>query len=198
MLNNEIEKIWQNSNKFEVVEFDKAELQGELNKNLQYFDRLVKRRNIRENIGAALVMILSGAGLFIFNSLLSQIGMIIGVLYGALVIIMLWKTKQKRPLAYGLPTIEFLKKYRDYLAGERNLASNVIYWYLAPPYIACLLFFIGEEISIIHLAINLLGILALYSFIFFRNKKGVKKTFNPLIEKVDQAISELTIETDYI
>ncbi len=195
MLNNEIEKIWQNNSEFEVVEFDKAELRDELKKQLRHFDRLVKRRNIRESIAAVIVIILFGAGLFLFSSLLSQIGMIIGVLYGALVIIMFWRAKQKKPIEYGLPTIDYLKKYRNYLAEERKLASNVLYWYLAPPYIACLLFFIGEEISTIHLVLNMLGIFALYAFILIRNKKGVKKTFNPLVEKVDHAIRVLNNET---
>jgi hypothetical protein len=193
MLNDELDRIWQEHSKNEEVKFDRVELLADLNNQLNRFDRTIKNRNRRESIAAVIIIILFGAGAFYFTELLSRLGMILGVLYGVLVIVVFKRVKRSKPLIEGLPTADYLKQYKLYLVNEQNLLKNIIVWYLAPPYIACLLFFIGEGISSIHLALNLFGILILYAFVYFMNQKGVKKHFNPLIKSVDQTINELNM-----
>lgn len=191
MLNDELERIWQNSTKAESVKFDKTEFLIDLNLQLKRFDRILKNRDRREIIAAAIVILIFGTGAFFFTEILSRIGMVLGALYGVLVIYVFKNVKKHRPTSYALPIKDYLVEYRQYLAKERNLLANVIYWYLLPPFIACLLFFIGQNMSITQLAVYMLIIFCIYAFIFFLNKLGVKKSFGPLIKKLDEAINDI-------
>jgi len=191
MLNDELERIWQYSTKAESVKFNKTEFLTDLNMQLKRFDRILKNRDRREIIAAGLVILIFGSGAFFFTGILSKIGMVLGALYGVLVIYVFKNVKKHRPTNSALPIKDYLVEYRQYLAKERNLLANVIYWYLLPPFIACLLFFIGQNMSITQLAVYMLIIFCLYAFIFFLNKLGVKKSFEPLIKKLDDAIDDI-------
>ena len=191
MLNDELEKIWQNSAKAEGIKFDKKELIKALNMQLNQFDRIIKNRNRREIVAAIIIILLSGTGFLFFTDILSRIGMALGVFYGVLVVYMLRNTKKQKPANYDLPIKDYLVEYRHYLIKERSLIVNVIYWYLLPPFIACLLFFIGQNLSITQIAYLMIFIFCLYTFIFFMNKAGAKKTLNPLIKKLDETIKDL-------
>lgn len=191
MLENELEIIWQNSTKVEVVKFNKSKLLIDLDSQLKSFDRSLKKRDRREIIAAALVILIFGTGAFFFTNILSRLGMVLGALYGGLVIYVFKNVKKHRPTNNALPIKDYLVEYRQYLAKERNLIANVIYWYLLPPFIACLLFFIGQNMSITQLAVYMLIIFCIYAFIFFLNKLGVNKSFDPLIKKLDEAINDI-------
>ncbi|MCK9423096.1 MAG: hypothetical protein M0Q38_10900 [Bacteroidales bacterium] len=195
MLNDELENIWQKYTKAEVVNFNRSELLIDLKSQLKRFDRMLKNRDRREIIAGAMVILLSGAGAFFFTEILSRIGLVLGVLYGFLVIYMLTNVKKHKPDNYALPIKDYLVKYRMYLVKERNLLDNVIYWYLLPPFISSVLFFIGQHTGIILLTILIIFVFGLYTFIYFLNKSGVKKSFDPLIKKLDETINDFETTT---
>lgn len=187
----ELQKIWHNCTKAEGVNFDKSKLLIDLNSQLRSIDRIIKNRDRREIIAAAIVILAFGTGAFYYTALLSRVGMILGSLYGVLVIVMLKNVKKYKPTNYALPIKDYLIKYRKYMAKERSLLDNVIYWYLLPPFISSVLFFIGQNIGITLIIILALFIFGLYTILYFLNKRGVKKTFDPLIKKLDETINDI-------
>ena len=190
MLNDELEQIWHDSAKAERVEIDRVRLLADLNGQLKRFDRVIRRRDVREIVAAVIVIVLFGVGTFYYTDILSRIGMILGVLYGILVIVVLKVAKRQKPIEFELPVKEYLVKYRDYLDKQKSLLKNIVYWYLLPPFVACLLFFIGQELSMVHLTINLVFILGLYTGVYFLNRNGVKKSYDPLLKQLGDTIND--------
>jgi len=195
MLENELEIIWKNSTKAEVVKIDKPEFLTDIDLQLKYFDKNIKKRDRREYIAAAIVTLTFGTGFFFFTGILSKLGLLLGALYGILVIIVLQNAKKQKPDNYSLPIKEYLVQHRKYLVKERNLLKNVIYWYILPPFIGSVLFCIGQYTGVIQFIISITIVSGINVYIYFLNKAAVRKVFDPLIKKIDKTIEDLeTIE----
>ena len=191
MVENELSKIWQNSTGAEAINFNNAELFADLDLQLKNFDHTLKNRDKREVIAAVIVILLFGTGTLFFSGIISRIGLIFGALYGILVIYVLHIVKKQKPEYYTLPVKEYLIQHREYLVKERNLLKNVIYWYLLPPFISSVLFFVGQNMGAVMLIISILIAFWINVYIYFLNKAAVKKVFDPLINQMDQTINNL-------
>jgi len=196
MSDNDLNIIWQQSANKEVVKFEPSELLTDLNSQLINFDKCLKKRDRREIIAAAFVILTFGTGAIFFTGIISKIGLSIGVLYGILVIFVLQNVKKHKPDNYSLPVKEYLVKHRDYLVRERGLLRNVVYWYLLPPFISEILFFVGQYRSPAVLIISILFVFIVNAAIYFINKVAVKKVFDPLIHQIDKAIDDFKTITD--
>ena len=196
MLDNYLNLIWQQSANKEVVKFEPSELLNDLDSQLINFDKCLKKRDRREVIAAAIVILAFGTGAILFTGIISKIGLSIGVLYGILVIFVLHNVKKHKPDNYSLPVKDYLVKHRDYLVRERRLLNNVIYWYLLPPFISEVLFFVGQNRGIALLIISILFVFIVNACIYFLNKVAVKKVFDPLIHQIDKTIDDFKAITD--
>ena len=190
MLENELSIIWQQSAKTDVVKLNPSELLADLDSQLKKIDKSVQKRDKREVIAAVIVILLFGSGALFFTGIITKIGLLVCALYGVLVIFVLGNIKKHKPCSYTLPVRDYLVKHRDYLVKERNLLKNVIYWYLLPPFIGEVLFFIGLKMDPFLLLISILIVFSINAYVYFLNKVGVKKVFDPLIRQIDQAINE--------
>lgn len=190
MLENELTAIWQQSAKTEVVKFNPSELLADLDSQLRNFDKCLKKRDRREVIAAAIVILIFGAGAILFTGIISKIGLLLCALYGVMIIYVLRNVKKHKPNSYTLPVKDYLVKHREYLVKERNLLKNVIYWYLLPPFIGEVLFFIGQNMGTISLIISILIVFGINAYIYFLNKVGVKKVFDPLVLQIDKTIND--------
>jgi hypothetical protein len=191
MLENELERIWQNSTKEEVVKFNKSKLIIELDSQLKRFDRSIKNRDIREIIAAAIIIPAFGIGAFFLPGILLKTGSLLIASFGILVIYMLRSVRKYKADNFSLPIKEYLLKYRQYLIKERNLLDNVLYWAILPPFIGVILFFIGCKLESYKLIILILIVVAFNAFAYFLNKMSVKKDFDPLIKRIDLSINDL-------
>jgi Ca2+/Na+ antiporter len=189
-MENEIDSIWLSRAKEEVVKIDTTKLLSELDSQLKCFDRNIKKRNLREYIAATIVILVFGTGAFLIPVLLSKIGLTIVALYGIMVVLVLRNANKYKPDNYSLPTSEYLVKHREYLVKERNLLKNVIFWYILPPFVGCVIFIIGQNRTFPQMIISILIIFGINAFIYMLNKYAVKKYFNPLVKKMDDAINE--------
>jgi len=190
MLENELALIWQQSAKTEVVKFNPSELIADLDSQLKNFDKCLKKRDKREVIAAAIVILIFGTCAILFTGIISKIGLLLCALYGVMVIYVLHNVKKHKPDSYDLSVKDYLVKHREYLVKERNLLKNVIYWYLLPPFIGEVLFFIGQNMGSVLLIIFILIVLGINTYIYFLNKVGVKKVFDPLILQIDKTIAD--------
>jgi uncharacterized membrane protein len=191
MLENELERIWQNSTKEEVVKFNKSKLIIDLDSQLKSFDRNIKNRDRREIIAAVIIIPAFGIGAFLCPGILTKIGLSMVVLFGILVIYMLRSVRKYKADNFSLPIKEYLLKHRQYLIKERNLLDNVLYWYILPPFIGVILFFIGCKLESYKLIILILIVIAFNAFAYYINKMTVKKDFDPLIKRIDLSIYDL-------
>lgn len=205
MLENELNKIWQNSTREELVKFNASKLIIDLDSNLESFDRCIKNRDRREIIAAVSVMVIFGAMAYFIPQILSKMGILRGVLYGMglmlgvifgiLVIYKLRYVKKFKADNYSLSMKEYLIEHQQYLIKERSLLENVLYWYILPATLSTILIFVGVNLGSTRTYILILISLVVNAYAYYINKRTVKKDFNPLIEKLDVTIKELeTIE----
>jgi len=191
MTDDELSMIWQKSAGTEVISFNKPALIADLNSQLDDFEKCLNKRDRREIIGSAIVIFLFGTGALFVTSILAKTGLVLGALYGILVILVLRYVKKQKPENDSLPVGDYLVKHRQYLVKQRNLLKNVIYWYLLPPFVSCVIFFAGLKMETVHLVISVMIVFVMYSWIYFLNKAGVKNTFDPLISRIDKAIDNI-------
>lgn len=205
MLENELNKIWQNSTREELVKFNASKLLIDLDSKLESFDRCIKNRDRREIIAAIFIMLVFGVMTFFIPQLLSKMGILRGVLYGTglmlgvifgiLVIYKLRHVKKFKADNYSLSTKDYLIKHQQYLIKERSLLEKVLYWYTLPATLSTILIFVGVNLGSTQTYILILISLVVNAYAYYINKRTVKKDFNPLIEKLDVIINELkTIE----
>jgi xanthine/uracil permease len=190
MLENELSTIWLQSAAKEAVKFNQSELLADLNSQLKNFDKCLKKRDKREIIAASIVILIFCTGTILFTGIISKIGMLLCTLYGVVVIYVLRNVKKHKPVSYDQPVKDYLVMHREYLVKERNLLKNVIYWYLLPPFIGEVLFFIGQNMGTITLIISILIVFGINTYIYFLNKAGVKKVFDPLLLQIDKTIAD--------
>jgi hypothetical protein len=190
MLENELSTIWLQSAAKEAVKFNQSELLADLNSQLKNFDKCLKKRDKREIIAASIVILIFCTGTILFTGIISKIGMLLCTLYGVVVIYVLRNVKKHNPVSYDQPVKDYLVMHREYLVKERNLLKNVIYWYLLPPFIGEVLFFIGQNMGTITLIISILIVFGINTYIYFLNKAGVKKVFDPLLLQIDKTIAD--------
>ncbi len=195
MFENELKTIWQNSSREELVRFNTSKLLIELESKLESFDRRIQIRDRNEIIAAAIIIPVFGIYFFCTPQLLAKIGLFIGVLFCILVMYILTNVKKYRVIDYSLPIKEYLAKHRQYLVKQKSLLENVLYWYILPPTVSVILFFMGKGFEISKLVIPIVMIVIVNAFIYYINKRAVKEDFDPLIRKLDLTIKNLeTVE----
>jgi hypothetical protein len=132
----DIKKLWQN----QVTESLPMPLE-ELQRKAKMFRSRIRRRNIREYVAAAILIVWVGSGLLRFSTPLNragQITIIAGVVY------VVWQLRRRASTAI-LPVeasaSNWLDFHRRQLERQRDALRSVWKWYLAPliPGIALLL-----------------------------------------------------------
>jgi hypothetical protein len=190
MFENELKTIWQNSSKEELMKFNTSKLLIELDSKLESFDRRIKIRDRNEIIAAAIIIPVFGIYFFYTPQLLAKIGLSMGVLFCILVMCVLTDVKKYRVMDYSLPIKEYLAKHRQYLVKQKSLLENVLYWYILPPTVSAMLFFIGKGFEISKLIMPIVMIVIINAFIYYINKRAVKEDIDPLIKKLDFTIKD--------
>lgn len=188
MFEDELKKIWQSSTPAEVIKLDKTKLLVELENELGKFNKAITNRDRREIAVAILLIPLFAGAILYFPALLSKLALGLGLVYCFAVIFILRNVKKWKVNDLSLSLKEFLIKQRDYFMKERSLLDNVLYWYILPPLISTILFFISRDIPNPKLTILISAVIALMGFIYYLNKRSVKNDFDPLIQRLDNAI----------
>ena len=84
--------------------------------------------------------------------------------------------------------------YKSYIAQERLLLKNVLYWYLLPAIPGMVLFKAGFGFNVgSSLIYGLIGG-ALFVGVYLLNQKAVRDQFDPLLVDISEAIRQLEEE----
>lgn len=160
-------------------------------------DKDIKRRD-RLEIGVALLLIPAWIfGLFVSVSLIQTLGFIIAIASCLYIPYKLVKAKQIEP-SKSNSMRAFLENERQKLVQQKQLLESVFWWYLGPLGLSIGLITVGataNESGIpqpdIWLTAYLIAVAVLYAGIYVMNKKAAKKKFTPLLENIDNKLSDL-------
>ena len=190
-----LKKIWQDKNiPTEKIIIHPLNLTTTMDTQLQKFEKDIKKRNNRE-IGVAMVLIpIFGYYAYSIPPTLSKIGSVLLVLYALFVIYKLKKVNKNKPSSDTSSSIKaYLVSYKSYIAQERLLLKNVLYWYLLPAIPGMVLFKAGFGFSGGSLLYGL-GVCALCIGVYLFNQKAVREQFDPLLVDISEAIRQLEEE----
>lgn len=191
MIENELKKIWQGSPQTEIVKFEKSKVLIDLNHRLSKMDRTIKNRDIVETIAAITVFGVFIYYAFIIPSIFSKIGSCFISIWALFVIYKLRNARMyKGSQDLSLPIYQLLLQSKKHFEKEMQLNNSVLYWYIIPPFIGSILFFMGMNLEVKRQIFMLLIMTILSIGVFILNKNTVKKNFKPLLKDIEEAIDE--------
>lgn len=190
-MEDELVKIWQSSPNQERIKFDQSRLMLEVQSGIDRFERMVKYRDLREMIGA--VIVIPAFAIFAYKTphVLSKAGAVFIVLWAIYVLIRLRNARKQKPASYQENYVAYLRQNREHLNAQKNLLNTVLYWYIIPCLIGTTTILVGFFLesgnfgALIRTEVLfvLTGVL-----IYFLNKRAVKKTLVPRLEKIEELL----------
>jgi Flp pilus assembly protein TadB len=192
---NTLKQLWLDSDKEQKVEIDAQKLLESISKKISNMERLIKRRNRLEIFLAISMMPLFGWWLVVVPLLLVKIGAAIILLSCVLVIFRLTyagkiNIKVDTTSEIKLHLLVSLQRTRQ----EIRLHNTVLWWYLLPFFIGIICFFYAYLVTLLSKGIYTIIVAALYSYIYYLNKKVVKRKLKPLEDNLLKALDELSIQ----
>ena len=186
------------------VRFDAKKFSGNIEKKLADFNRDIILRDLREAAVAIILFIIYCYQIIFSDLSISQTVSSWVMLFACvfIVAIMYWGRSIGKEI-HTLPTIEFLRMQRKYLVRQRNLLSNVLFWYMGPLLISYLIgawdqfspYFSQNESWIVKsrglVAISIvLSFLIGFSIVIYILNKKAAKSVQVIIDEVDRAMKE--------
>ena len=167
--------------------------------NLEYRERTthrrVRRRDLLETIVAVpLAVFFLVAGYFLLRHGMWLSGAAALWLTASCIYIP-WQLRKARRMLPALkpdsPTLEYLRRERDALHAQFDLLNGILRWYLGPLGVGVLLFYAGIKGLSSDTAWYSAAVIGLYGLIYLGNRATARKRIQPLIDEVEQHISQL-------
>lgn len=192
MNDDDLQRLWQRAPAATPIIQQKETLMQDLQARLEREQTQLRRRNHREIAAAVVVGLAFGAAGYTADHWATQTGAALLVAYALLVPVILQRTARRRPCpGQSQSLVAHLEAGKTYLQYERRLTRRVLYWYLLPPYAGLAFFWAGMEMPWSIYGMFMLGLTALYGYIFQQNQKAVREEFDPLIEELETTLDEL-------
>ncbi|EAY26793.1 hypothetical protein [Microscilla marina] len=195
MIEDELKKIWQSSPQQEQVKFEKSRFMMEVQSNVDRFHKGLKWLYLREALGVIMVIPIFAVYAFIFPQILAKIASVLIILWAIYILLVIDKTKKKRPTEYTDNYLDYLHKTKAYLELHKKLRDKVLYWYVAPFISFTFLFMVGLSEGKPNRASLLVKVgvvcVIIAVIIHFLNKVSVKRFVAPKLKKVNELIKSL-------
>lgn len=107
------------------------------------------------------------------------------------VIVFVLKINQKKRKAAGTSLTEQIEAEVSFLKKQRSLLTNVLYWYLLPPFIGISLFLYGMRRSEADFWWNEGIITVVITVIWYVNRQAVKREINPSLQSLQGFLNSL-------
>lgn len=204
----ELKKIWKNSSKTEDININTSQLLKDFKVGMENRERIVRRRDRREIIGAIIGVFGFGYSFYAYPNLISRIGTVIGLVALAYIVYKLRNNrKSKLVRELFLPIQEQLSYQKQFMVNQYKLLDTVVFWVSAPIFIANTLLVWGvsksdQSLTILEqlttkweskLVATLIFAL-LFGYIGWMNKKAAKLNWKPLIKKINIILDTLKEE----
>ncbi len=182
MNDEELKQLWRDS----CHTRDTIEISFEIKDALRKFDTDIQRRDWQEIVIAIVLMPVFALAAYFIEPMLSRVAAIITIPALLFIVFKLRQVRKSRPDYDSSSLKEYLALYRVYLINQKLLLERALYWYILPCGLPMLLFFVGQERYLLAAFT-----LPLYYLVYRINKKAAKEELQPLIDKVDNQLTDL-------
>jgi hypothetical protein len=196
MIEQELQKIWQDATTAERVLFNRTILLKELDNAVCSFEKGIRKRDRREIAVAVLLMPALAIIAYLIPFILSKVAMLLLIPWCLLVIYQLKRIKKENPDHVDMPLTGYLINKLQYVDRQKKLLQSVLYWYILPPSVLCILFFLGFNLPPGRLAIHIIIVLAVNMAILYLNMKAVKEDLEPLRHKLNETLKQLQTDQE--
>lgn len=207
----ELKHIWKRSSEKEEIKLDIEQLIKEFKKGMESRERIVRKRDLREIIGAIL-------GAFAFIIIAAEFPFSIGTIGIIIIIVSLFYSvyklrinrKRKHSQELFLSMNEQLMNQKQFMSNQARLLNTVLYWMMLPFFTGYMIFIwsiwnveqynLSPFLSFVYpenlkSKIVFTLVTAIYcSYIVWMNKKAVKVNWEPLIKQIDTILNNLKKE----
>lgn len=188
---NDLKQTWHRQEASENLDYSQEQLLMLLNNKIVSFKEQIRSRDRREILAAILVIIVFGVFFFVMPSIWQKVGSAIIVISGSyswykLKAVQRKAIKQEPDFDTTLP--DHLKHELQWLEKQRKLLKIVAWWYILPIALGLILFAIGFE-RVIFKFVYIACVVLLGIGILMLNQNAVRKRFDPLIDKLREALS---------
>jgi H+/gluconate symporter-like permease len=193
----DLKQDWQETIRPPSTENNLTEVIAMLEKETTKIDKEIKRRDILEISIAMLLIPVWIYGLFTSAGTLQTLGYIVALV--ACLYIPYRLVNAKKVFSPKDTSINaFLESEKQKVMQQKKLLESIVSWYIAPLATAIVLITLGSTVDATGLPhlndflIQYYGLLALLIVgVYFLNKRAAKKKFGPLLENIEQRLSEL-------
>lgn len=193
----DLKQDWQETIRPPSTENNLTEVIAMLEKETTKIDKEIKRRDILEISIAMLLIPVWIYGLFTSAGTLQTLGYIVALVACLYIPYRLINAK-KVSAPKDTSIIAFLESEKQKVMQQKQLLESIVSWYIAPLATAIVLITLGSTVDATGLPhlndflIQYYGLLALLIVgVYFLNKRAAKKKFGPLLENIEQRLSEL-------
>jgi hypothetical protein len=169
------------------------QLLGVVQRRCAEMERQVHGRDIREILAAVFVV-----GVFAMmwpvyrTSLVAALGVVLIVLGAGLIIYVLLSSKAPAPTSFQVSVLEYSRNRLAWLDRQIGLLRNVVWWYVAPICVGCLLFGWGlTGGSILGFGVHAAVVLAICAGIVYLNQWTVRHSLEPVRDELKGLIASL-------
>lgn len=205
MRDQELKDIWKNPSRMEHISINKKQLLTQLNKKMKEIDNNIKKRDIRETVASIIGIIIFAVLGWDIPFFWSKVACGIAIAWFAFVIYRLKKQRQNEEPDVTLPYSEQLEQRKEYLKGQSHMLDTAVYWYVLPPFVMNVIFFLGAgnpsewdnffasalPEGIIEKVVILSLLAVFYAYIAWINKKASRDHYEPLIREIEHTQAEL-------
>jgi len=202
MSDQEMKDIWLGTGGGKNIKLDLAELEVNLRSRMKKLDRTLFFRDSREIIAAILVMIVFGYKSVFDSAIITKITSVLFVVWAGYIIYRLLDVrKYKKVIDLSASFKNQLLQQKHYLEQQAHLLDSIFSWYLGPFAVIITIRVIGSAYGdpfwVFMTSIGLvLPIIYLLSWgIYALNKRAAKPVYPPLIENIDNVLSQLDKDT---
>ena len=207
MKENELRNIWKRSSEGEEIIINSNKLINDFKGKMEYRERIVRRRDLKEIIGAILGIALYVYALFKLPFSLHSIGAFLVIISFSYCIYKLYNhRKSKYTQNLFLPIKEQLLAQRRFMINQAKLLDTMFYWMFLPFFVSYMIF-VWSASNLEAYDNGLIGLLiltkpkakiavtlflVLYGVYVMRlNKRAAKENWSPLIKQIDIILKNL-------
>jgi hypothetical protein len=197
MEENDLKQLWLGKGNEPHLEINNDILMNSLTKRMKNMEKQIRRRDYREIIAAICLIPLFTWWSIIFPQWLAKAGCMVIAATCVFVIITLGrarKVKVKEDISSEMKM--HLITSRQLLLQQIRLLNSVVWWYLLPFFAGVALFNFGTVKGTVNKILWTVIIAGLYAYIYYLNKRAVKKHLLPMEETVSKMLRDLSdVET---
>ena len=202
----ELKNIWKRSSQMEEIIIDNSKLLEAFKHKMEYRERIVRRRDLRETVAAVIGILWFTYILIELPISISKLGALLMILSMIYVVTRLYNNrKSKFTQNLFLPIKEQLLNQRKFMLHQAHLLGNV-HWLFLPVFISYMVFVWGDggiiiqdkamvEFLLIRKTLaKIIGtaFMMIYgAYVIRLNKRAVEVNWKPLIEDIDTILKSL-------